>query len=51
MISTILVAVFIGAVYLLGNILMFSLGKQVGRNVANLDNILDNIIERNAHDK
>lgn len=47
MINGILIAIFIGALYLGSNLIMFNLGKIVGHNEANLDEM----IERAKNDK
>ena len=47
MINSILIAIFLGALYLVVSIMMYNLGRKVGRNEAELDNILQRIKEKN----
>ena len=51
MMNNILVGIFIGALYLVSNLLMFHFGRNVGRNEANLDTILEGKIDENNKDR
>jgi len=51
MINSILIAIFLGALYLITSIVMYDLGRKTGRNEAELDNILQRMKDENDNDR
>jgi len=51
MINSILIAIFLGALYLVVSMLMYDLGRIAGRNQERLDNILQRMKDENDNDR